>query len=274
MIFRTNILLKTYKRNINTKVLREALFDMNISSTSNKSENIKEDLCKLETLEVKAESIVNHNIIHEDILTNIYESEKILENLREDLDLVKKTQLNLNIKVEEVAVSNEKKILINLNEKVGFFNEERAFGKNILNDNENFIDTINERSHSINNINKSLWDLPWLQPFFDFIHNHSTLVFTVGGGMLLGGVLFLSNFGYINIGSLLTRIGINLFSSNTATVPQPINSSPININIQNPNSENNVREISSGFFRQLGKKLLEVIDLYIEKLKDGRAKYK
>jgi hypothetical protein len=104
------------------------------------------------------------------------------------------------------------------------------------------------------------------------MYNHSTLIFTVSSGMLLGGILFLNSFGYINIGSLLTRLGINLFNTNS-NIPQSTSttSNPIHITIENP--QNNERQISSGFFRELGKKLLVVIDLYIEKLKDKRQKY-
>jgi hypothetical protein len=102
------------------------------------------------------------------------------------------------------------------------------------------------------------------------MHNHSTLIFTVGSGILLGGILYLNSFGYINIGSLLSRIGINLFNTN---IPQSssTNVNPIHITIDN--TGNNTREVASGFFRELGKKLLVVIDLYIEKLKDKRQKY-
>src|SRR3954469_508063 len=102
------------------------------------------------------------------------------------------------------------------------------------------------------------------------MHNHSTLIFTVGGGMLLGGMLFLTNFGYINIGSLVARLGLNLFNTETPQASST-NVNPIHITIDN--TGNNTREVASGFFRELGKKLLVVIDLYIEKLKDKRQKY-
>lgn len=272
MKFRKNILLKTYKRYINTKVLREALIDMTASSISNRTTSLKQDIFRLETLEVKAETTVNNNIIHEDILTNILESEKILENLRKDLDLIKKTQLNLNIKVENADILQKENIINNLNDKVGYYQAEETHVISSTNMDSRLLNRLNNTDIIISNTNKSIWDVSWLQPFFDFMHNHSTLVFTVGGGMLLGGMLYLNSFGIINIGSLVTRLGLNLFGTSTSTVSQPINSNPININIQNP--ENNVRQISSGFFKELGKKLLEVIDLYIEKLKDGRIKYK
>lgn len=265
MIFKQNILLKTYKRYINTKILHEALLDMNAFSVSNKSENIKENLFYLETIEGP------DNKVYEDILQNIQESENLLSIVRDNLILSKKNELNLNIKVEEVVISNDKKIITNLNDKASYFKDERDFIEITLDDVTNFSDNTNTAINILNNTRKNLWDIAWLQPFFDFMHNHSTLVFTVGGGMLPGGILYLNNFGLINIGSLVTRLGLNLFNS---SLPQSTstNVNPIHITVEN--SQNNVREISSGFFRELGKELLVVIDLYIEKLKDNRMKYK
>lgn len=263
------ILLKIYKRNINTKVLREALFDMASFNRSNKSENIKEELFKLDTIEAKTIEKPD-NKVYEDILQNIEESEILLNNVRDKLVLAKKNELNLNIKVEEVDVLTDKKVIVNLNDKIEFFKDKRIFSETKVNDNEGIINTINERNELISNTKKNIYDINWLQPFFDFMHNHSTLVFTVGSGILLGGMLYLNSFGYINIGSLLTRIGINLFNTN---IPQSssTNVNPIHITIEN--TGNNTREVASGFFRKLGKKLLVVIDLYIEKLKDKRQKY-
>lgn len=277
MIYKTNFLLKTYKRYINTKVLREALSDMTASSTTSKSQKLKEDIFRLDTMQAKTETIEKNNQVHEDILTNIQESENLLRNLREDLDLIKKTQLNLNIKVEKVETIHTEKIIDNLNDKTQYFSEKRNFMEINVEDALNFTSNDNTSINLANNIRKSVFDISWLQPFADFMHNHSTLVFTVGGGMLLGGILFLSNFGPINIGSLLARIGISLFgASSNSSIVQPVNSNPIHITIESSNisPENNTRQISSGFFKELGKKLLEMIDLYIEKLKDGRTKYK
>lgn len=271
MILKEYSLLKIYKRNINTKVLREALFDMATSSGSNKSENIKEELFKLDTIEAKTIEKPD-NKVYEDILQNIQESENLLDVVREKLVLAKKNELNLNIKVEEVDVSTDKKVIVNLNDKIEFFKDKRIFSETKVNDNGSIINTINERNELISNTKKNIYDINWLQPFFDFMHNHSTLVFTVGSGILLGGILYLNSFGYINIGSLLTRIGINLFNTDT-NLPQSssTNVNPIHITIEN--TGNNTREVASGFFRELGKKLLVVIDLYIEKLKDKRQKY-
>lgn len=279
MIYRTNNLLKTYKRYINTKVLREALIDMTASSATSKSERLKEDILRLDTMQVKRETIEKNNQVHEDILTNIQESENLLRNVREDLALVKKTQLNLNIKVEQVEKLKEKRIINNLNEKTEYFKEDLNTEQLVSQDIISYSNNVEKGSNIINNNIKSIWDISWLQPFTDFMHNHSTLVFTIGGGVLLGGILFLSNFGPINIGSLLARIGINLFGASSSVTTPLNNSSPIHITIENSgtglsNSENNNRQISSGFFKELGKKLLEMIDLYIEKLKDGRTKYK
>lgn len=271
MIYKAPILLKTYKRYINTKVLREALVDMNISSASNKLENIKDNLFKLETIEVKTETKPD-TTVYEDVLQNIRESENYLEIVRENLVLTKKNQLNLEIKVVEVKDLNGKEVINNLNDKTVFFRDEKSLLENVPKDNVDTINFMNKNNEIIVNTNKSIWDISWLQPFFDFMHNHSTLVFTVGGGMLLGGMLFLTNFGYINIGSLVARLGLNLF--NTSLPQQVSNPLPPSINITVENPQNNVREISSGFFRELGKKLLVVIDLYIEKLKDNRLKYK
>lgn len=271
MLFKEKFLLKTYKRYINTKVLREALLDMTSSSASNKSEKIKEELLKLDTIEAKIVEKPD-NKVYEDILQNIQESKNLLKSVRENLFLSRKNELNLNIKVEEVDVLTEKKVIINLNDKVSYLKDEQHFMGDIINNNADTINNMQKNGEIISNMNKSIWNISWLEPFFNFMHNHSTLVFTVGSGMLLGGILYLNSFGYINIGSLLTRIGINLFNTTTNTTQVPnTNLNPIHITIEN--TANNAREISSGFFRELGKKLLVVIDIYIEKLKDKRQKY-
>lgn len=51
--------------------------------------------------------------------------------------------------------------------------------------------------------------------YLDFMHNHSTLVLTIGSGLVIGGMWYMNNVGAINIGSLLTRLGIQIFSGNS-----------------------------------------------------------
>lgn len=74
----------------------------------------------------------------------------------------------------------------------------------------------------------------------------------------------------INIGALLNRLGINI----TTRLIEPTNIS--NTNIELPSTSiNNHEQASTGqhFFRELGKKGLQLIALYIEKMKDKRQKY-
>jgi hypothetical protein len=158
MIFKENILLKTQKRNINTKVLREALFDMASSSASNKSENIKDNLFKLETIEVKTETKPD-NTVYEDVLQNIRESENYLKIVRENLVLTKKNQLNLDIKVEEVKDFNGKEVINNLNDKTIYFKDEHSFIEITSKDVTNYSNNTSTALDIASNIRKGILDI-------------------------------------------------------------------------------------------------------------------
>lgn len=81
-------------------------------------------------------------------------------------------------------------------------------------------------------------------------------------------------FDYINIGALLTRLGIRIFANNNSNqIPQTVNTSPIVINNIIPSGNTN-RSIGQGFFRQLGVKVLELLEVFIENMKNKKQKYK
>lgn len=86
----------------------------------------------------------------------------------------------------------------------------------------------------------------------------------------------MNNVGYINIGSLLTRLGIQIFSPAASTIS---NSAP-SITLSSEGSSrvnqinNDATEIGRGFFRQLGEKVLKLIDALIIKLESKQQKYK
>lgn len=82
----------------------------------------------------------------------------------------------------------------------------------------------------------------------------------------------MNSVGIINIGSLLAKLGITIFSGNSS---QNSNMLTRPIEITQPISQNQSNnEIGRGFFRQLGQKVLELIDIYIERMKDKRQNYK
>ena len=115
------------------------------------------------------------------------------------------------------------------------------------------------------------------------MHNHSTLVLTIGSGLVMGGMWYMNNIGYINIGSLLTRLGIQIFSGTSAqnsgsiTIPgfSPSESTGnIHRNQVVEGNNNEASEIGRGFFRQLGEKVLKLIDALIVKMESKQQKYK
>ena len=81
---------------------------------------------------------------------------------------------------------------------------------------------------------------------------------------------------------MLARLGITIFSNNGNN--QNANLQPSNLsnsNIELPSSmevSNRLNtlesQVSHGFFRQLGKKVLEILDIYIEKMKSRKQSYK
>lgn len=85
----------------------------------------------------------------------------------------------------------------------------------------------------------------------------------------MGGIWYLNNVGIINIGSLLTRLGIQIFTGNGNNNQNNVQPPPITL----PTTSNE-SEIGRGFFRQLGQKVLTLLDVFIENLKNKKQKYK
>jgi hypothetical protein len=79
----------------------------------------------------------------------------------------------------------------------------------------------------------------------------------------------------INVGAILSNLGLNIYSNlwgKDSLVPSNISTTNLELPLSEPINNQNIIS-THGFFRQLGKKLLEMLDLYIEKMKDKRQKY-
>ncbi len=78
----------------------------------------------------------------------------------------------------------------------------------------------------------------------------------------------MNNVGMINIGSLLTRLGLQIFSNPTNQ------QTPIVITSGTSENIGRTGDISRSFFRELGAKVLKLIDVLIAKMESKSQKYK
>ena len=273
------LLNKISKRFINTTYLKEILSDLAINKNFyNLKGKVNHDSLlnhynKLNEKDIKVD-IDSKEFDYTNIEQNLKESEQLLNKIREEFNKVKGNTQKIDIEVKEVNVKSDKMIIDNLND-LNKTNQKSIESHNLQKiDKENELENIENKIEISNSYKKSIYEIDWLQPFFDFMHNHSTLVLTIGSGLIMGGMWYLNNVGYINIGSLLTRLGIRIFANNNSNqTPQTINTSPIVINNIIP-SENTERVIGQGFFRQLGVRVLELLDVFIENMKNKKQKYK
>ena len=268
---------KISKRFINTTTLKEILSDLAINKNfyNLKGKINNSDLTNhYNKLLEKNIKIDKKEFDYTNIEQNLKESEQLLNKVSEEFNKVKGNMQKIDIEVKEVNVKSDNMVIDNLN-SLNKTNQKSIESNNLQEINkEDSIEKVNNVFTIEPSYKKSMYEIEWLQPFFDFMHNHSTLVLTIGSGLIMGGMWYLNNVGYINIGSLLTRLGIRIFSNNnTNQTPQIINTSPIVINNIIP-SENRERAIGQGFFRQLGVKVLELLDIFIENMKNKKQKYK
>lgn len=273
-----NWVLKIFKRNINNTFLKNTLKEL-LSIKNNNTEldtKIENNLFQMQMGDIK--NVTKENfIVYEDIQKNLEESEKLLNNVHEKLKITKATVSNLNIKIENIDNIAEKSKINNLNNNLSFHKDNNIMLEGSKK-NQMDINLNNEYlENTALNIKKSIFDISWLQPFLDFMHNHSTVVLTIGSGLIMGGMWYMNNVGIINIGSLLSRLGIQIFSSNPEMLSQSVAapsaySTPLVVDTE---TEARIARLeSSSFFRQLGKKMLSLLDVLIERLKDKRQKYK
>lgn len=272
---------KNFKREINNEYLRKTLKELLSQNTNtNLDQDIKDKLINLNNI---SNIPKKETVVYEDIIKNLEESEKMLNLVKDNLKIAKKQSLDItlelknNIKdIQEVKVDELNKGLNNVRD-LNDLNTKSKLNKTTIEDN------ISQYDPNISKIkSNNIFDIEWLQPFIDFIHNHSSLVLTIGGGLIMGGMWYMNNVGYINIGSMLTRLGITIFSENVNNQNSNLQQSNLsNSNIELPSSmevSNRLNtlesQVSHGFFRQLGKKVLEILDVYIEKMKNKKQGYK
>lgn len=277
-----NILIKIYKRNINTDVLYNAMQKIQNNTILQQAKSIKKEemLEKMAKLKEKVE-IKKDIKSYETIQENLNESLRIMKELNKNFKNIKEKSINIEIKVEDTQNIIKQDKIDNLNNNINYNKDVKANLEITINNKNQILENNETIDITSSKLNKSIFDIDWLQPFLDFMHNHSTLVLTIGSGLVMGGMWYMNNIGYINIGSLLTRLGISIFAPNSSqnsgsiTMPGSSNSGIITIpSVSNSGNTPNSEEIGRGFFRQLGEKVLKLIDALIVKLESKQQKYK
>jgi hypothetical protein len=277
------LLIKIYKREINTEVLYNAMQKMQNNSIIQQTKSIKKEefLEKMNNLKEKVEIKVNVEK-YETIQENLNESLKIMKELNKNFKELKKNSINIEVQVKNEDIKIDKADINILNVKNKYYQDNKVMDE-ILEEKYDKIKDINEKIlENKQSLNKSILDIEWLQPFLDFMNNHSTILLTIGSGLVMGGMWYMNNVGFINIGSLLTRLGIQIFSP-TAQNSQNLSAPSITLSSETPRVNqigtvtggvNDATEIGRGFFRQLGEKVLKLIDALIVKIESKQQKYK
>jgi uncharacterized protein YqgV (UPF0045/DUF77 family) len=277
-------MLKVYKRNINTEALYNLMERINNNKTLQKAtKNVSKEefLEKMNKLKEKAEVKIETKS-YETIQENLNESLRVMKELNAIFEKIKEKSMKIDIKIEKEQELIQENKLDTLNKGLKNIRELTVDQNNILKGDNTLIKDAEEFKNSASFIRKSILDVEWLQPFLDFMHNHSTLVLTIGSGLVMGGMWYMNNVGYINIGSLLTRLGIQIFSPAAQNSPQ-MSAPSITLSSETPRvnsigtvagESNEASSIGRGFFRQLGEKVLKLIDALIVKLESKQQKYK
>lgn len=280
------LIIRIFKRKINTEILYNAMQKMENNAILQQGKNIKKEdfIEKMNKLKEKIE-IKNETKSYETIQENLNESLRIMKELNTNIKKLKEKSINIEVKIEEKLDTIDKINVEKLNINNKGLQDIKIINKKLEKNDTDFEQVDIENIKISENAKKSILDIEWLQPFLDFMHNHSTLVLTIGSGIVMGGMWYMNNIGYINIGSLLTRLGIQISS------PTAPNSAP-SINLSSLSSgdtgytprvnqtgtvateTNDASSIGRGFFRQLGEKVLKLIDALIIKLESKQQKYK
>lgn len=210
---------------------------------------------------------------YSNIEDNLKESERLLNEIHNIFEKTKGNNIKMDVQIKDIQIKSNDINIENLNNQ----NKTNQIMNEIKTKDDNLLKEVTDNSDvyvdKIDKVRQSLFDAGWLESFFNFMHNHSTLILTLSSGIIMGGMLYMNNIGYLNIGQLLTRLGISIFTGNQNT-----NQNVGNITIPSSSVvntiESNTNNIGRTFFRQLGDKVLNLLDVLIEKLKDNRQKYK
>ncbi len=207
-------LCKIYKRHINTELLRRVLLDL---ATDKEFFNIKgkvsvDDLTNASNKLNNKIKIDKKDLDFTNIETNLKESERLLNEVNSKFQEIKGKNAKMDVEIKEIKIKSDDINIDNLNNNnklnQNYLKEQNMIQQdNILNQ-----ESIESVQKNASTIRKSILDVEWLQPFLEFMNNHSTLVLTIGSGIVMGGMWYMNNTGMINIGSLLTRLGIQIFS--------------------------------------------------------------
>lgn len=272
MKFKLIAINKMYKRCINTQELQSLMLKIIENKTLQKTtKSISKDEFYNKMINLKEKvNLTTNTQKYETIEENLKESREILNDLSEIFRNIKRKTVKIDIEIKQGDILEAENKLDTLNTSLKNARDINLDNNILLENTQEIMIEVEKYEKIVSNSKKSIWDISWLNPFIDFYNNNSRLVLTIGAGLVIGGTWYLNNVGIINIGSLLTRLGINLWG--TSTQPQP-NITIINQQPSQSNS-NSERAVTTGFFREVGKRLLTLIDIFIEKLKEGKTKYK
>lgn len=275
LTFYNKLNIKTFKRLINNEHLKATLIDMSQNRKFNIEGKSKVEVNEaLSKLELK-QNMKQDPIMYDDIIKNLQESEFYLNNVKDKLKIAKEKHLNITIELKD----NEKNIknikLDGLNKELKNIRDINTDDEIILNNSKIITDKMEIYQEKISNVKKGLFDFEWLNVIIDFMKSHSSLILTISSGLIIGGMWYVNSRG-IDLGAMLGRLGLSIYSNFSGNTMSHSNIS--NTNIELPSSvssttQNQVAVTAHGFFRQLGVKILEILDIYIEKMKDKRQKY-
>lgn len=284
MIFKkikVSFINKKYIRKINTSVLQNLLLDLatdkeyfyikgkvSVDALTNASNKLNNKI-----------EIDKKELDYKNIEENLKESERLLNDIQSKFEKIRGNNHKMDIEIKEIKIKSDDINIENLNNN-NILNQNYIKEQNIIKqDNILNQESIESVQKNASTIRKSILEVEWLQPFLEFMNNHSTLVLTIGSGLVMGGMWYMNNIGIINIGSLLARLGIRIFSglsgSGSNTGGENIYRGESNITLPGQaNGERITNRVATGFFRELGAKVLSLIDIMIERLKENKQKYK
>lgn len=236
--------LTQFTRDVNNQILKE----FNAESLEDVSKRTEEALC-FDEIELKTD-IKIENL--DDISQNIKDTNLFLEKTKELLFLAKNNN-NLEVIINEVSTSLNNNIQINET-----ILEDNLVLRNVANEEVNL--NLLEVTNKLNLLKKGN-----LSKFTDYIYSlHDMLnlpgklvLYTVGSGIVL--------YGAYKLGSGVLKL-FDFRSNNSSVQPQPItiiNQQPSLTLSENSNQNN--RSNNEGFFKQVGDRVLKLLDIIINK---------
>ena len=151
---------KLFKRNINNEYLKKALGDLTELNLDKfkYDKDITKALEKIEDIEAY-NTIKETPVIYEDILKNLEESEKILDNVKDNLNIAKENSLNITLELKD-NVKNIKDIKIEgLNKELKNTRDINTNNEIILDNEKIIIDKTDIYKEKILNVKKSMFDI-------------------------------------------------------------------------------------------------------------------